>query len=345
MTGSSRAIRTSEAYYHERPGYWVEPVGPWGEGRVALVELPTENEVHDNIVAYWQPRQPYEQGQEVTLTYRMRSIAKTDAMHPGGKVVNTFQAPARASGSGKPGDPTERRFMIDFAGGDLAFFLKDPGQVQLVPSTSAGQITHTFLIPNEHTEGFRAAIDVKLEPGPEHRSARLPACRQPGADRNVDISLVGRLNATPTVEAARRPTRRAARSRGRVPDRSVSTGARSDAPCRSPTIHVLVIEADGIAGYAMVHLRGASAVARLTSLAIRAGSTGGGLGRRLLASMEAEARRRGCGRLRLEVRADNSRAQRLYEAAGYRRFAIEEDYYEDGEPAWRYEKALVVSSR
>ena len=166
-----------EAFYHERPGYWVEPVGQWGEGRVVLVELPTENEVHDNIVAYWQPRQPYEQGQEVTLSYRMRSIARTDAMHPGGKVVNTFQAPPRASGSSKPGDPTQRRFMIDFAGGDLSYFLKDPGQVQLVPSVSGGQITHTFLVPNEHTQGFRAAIDLKIEPG---RTADLRAFLRAG---------------------------------------------------------------------------------------------------------------------------------------------------------------------
>src|SRR3712207_8814481 len=47
----------------------------------------------------------------------------------------------------------------------LGYFLSDPGQVQLVPSTSAGQITHTFLVPNEYVKGFRAAIDVKLDPG------------------------------------------------------------------------------------------------------------------------------------------------------------------------------------
>ena len=34
-----------------------------------------------------------------------------------------------------------------------------------MPSISDGRITHTFLVPNEHTDGFRAAIDVKLEPG------------------------------------------------------------------------------------------------------------------------------------------------------------------------------------
>ncbi|WP_112664604.1 glucan biosynthesis protein [Microvirga flavescens] len=154
-----------EAFYHQRPGYWVEPVGQWGEGRVELVEIPTKDETHDNIVAYWQPARPLERGQEVTLNYRLRAISDTNAMHPGGKALNTFQTPPRASGSNGPSDPTHRRFIIDFAGGDLEYYLADPTQVQLVPSTSTGKITHTFIVPNDHTKGFRAAIDVKLEPG------------------------------------------------------------------------------------------------------------------------------------------------------------------------------------
>jgi glucans biosynthesis protein len=154
-----------EAHYHKRPGYWVEPVGQWGEGRVDLVEIPTANETHDNIVAYWQPKNPIEPGQELTITYRMRAVSSSLRMHPGGKTVNTYQTPPRASGSNGPSDPTHRRFLVDFAGGNLEFYLQDPSQVQVVPTTSAGRITHTFVVPNDHTRGFRAAIDVKLEPG------------------------------------------------------------------------------------------------------------------------------------------------------------------------------------
>jgi periplasmic glucans biosynthesis protein len=154
-----------EASYHQRPGYWVEPVGEWGEGFVELMELPTPDETHDNIVAYWQPARAYEPGQEVNLSYRLRAAGAIGTMHPGGKAINTFQAPPRASGSNAPSDPTHRRFIIDFAGGNLPYYFSAPDQVQLVPSTSVGQITNTFLMPNDHTGGFRAAIDVKLEPG------------------------------------------------------------------------------------------------------------------------------------------------------------------------------------
>jgi glucans biosynthesis protein len=154
-----------EAQYHLRPSYWVEPTSPWGEGHVQLVEIPTGNETHDNIVAYWQPKQPYEPGQEITFTYRMRAVLDADSMHPGGKVVNTFQTPARASGSHEPSDPTTRRFLVDFAGGSLAYHMQAPEQVQVVPSASAGTITRTFVVPNERIRGFRAAFDLKLERG------------------------------------------------------------------------------------------------------------------------------------------------------------------------------------
>ena len=154
-----------EAYYHQRPSYWIEPTSHWGEGRVELVELPTDAEVHDNIVAFWTPKQPMEPGQDIQFGYRIRALNEGSDLHPGGKVINTFHAPARASGSPEPSDPTARRFLIDFAGGNLAYYLPDPAQVQVVPSTSSGRIVSTSVIPNEHTGGFRATIDVKLEAG------------------------------------------------------------------------------------------------------------------------------------------------------------------------------------
>jgi [ribosomal protein S18]-alanine N-acetyltransferase len=113
----------------------------------------------------------------------------------------------------------------------------------------------------------------------------------------------------------------------------------------SPTIDVLVVESDGrVAGYGMIHRRSGSAAARLTSIAVAPDAAGRGLGRQLLAAAEAAARTRGCSRMRLEVRADNGPAQRLYGRAGYRRVETVVDYYEDGETALRFEKGLVPPS-
>ncbi|WP_083897161.1 GNAT family N-acetyltransferase [Azospirillum sp. B506] len=71
------------------------------------------------------------------------------------------------------------------------------------------------------------------------------------------------------------------------------------------------------------------------------GNRGLGIGRRLLTALETAAATTGCRGMRLEVRADNAAAIALYTAAGYRRFAIYPDYYEDGMAAFRLEKLLI----
>ena len=110
---------------------------------------------------------------------------------------------------------------------------------------------------------------------------------------------------------------------------------------QSPTVDLLVADgAEGPIGYALVQRRRDSRAGHLSSIAVKRGAAGKGLGRHLLAAAEAEARAKGCERLRLEVRADNAAARKLYEKHGYRRLETLEDYYEDGEAAWRYEKAL-----
>lgn len=151
--------------YELRPSYWIEPEGDWGEGHVELIELPTTDETNDNIVAFWAPRTPLAPGREHVLRYRIASLGETDGLHPGGRAVNTFQARPKALGSGEQVTTGARRFIVDFAGGDLAYMLNDPERVTLVPSVSVGRIHRAFLIPNPKIQGFRAFIDVVMEPG------------------------------------------------------------------------------------------------------------------------------------------------------------------------------------
>ena len=60
---------------------------------------------------------------------------------------------------------------------------------------------------------------------------------------------------------------------------------------------------------------------------------GHGFGRAMLEQMHERARELGAERILLEVRADNPRAQRLYERNGYRQIHVRRRYYEDGTDA------------
>ena len=73
--------------------------------------------------------------------------------------------------------------------------------------------------------------------------------------------------------------------------------------------------------------------ARIYSLAVLEQLRGKGVGQQLLKEAEKEALRRGCTRLRLEVRQENLPAIRLYERLGFQLNGIVPQYYEDGEDA------------
>ena len=151
--------------YELRPSYWIEPKGNWGEGRVELVELPTQDETNDNIVASWVPNEPVEAGKSIPLAYTITASLMPSRLSPGGRVLKTYQTQARALGSKEVAQPGSRRFIIDFSGGDLAYYASDPSLVEVVPTSTNGKITRSFLVPNPHINGFRAAIDVALPPG------------------------------------------------------------------------------------------------------------------------------------------------------------------------------------
>lgn len=151
--------------YELRPSYWIEPQGDWGDGVVELIELPTTDETNDNIVALWAPKLPLEAGREFRFGYKLTALLDSSDLHPGGRVVNTYQAKPKALGSGEAVTEGARRFIVDFAGGDLAYHLTQPEKVEIVPSIAYGRINRAFLVPNPKTEGFRAFIDIVVEAG------------------------------------------------------------------------------------------------------------------------------------------------------------------------------------
>jgi ribosomal-protein-alanine N-acetyltransferase len=114
---------------------------------------------------------------------------------------------------------------------------------------------------------------------------------------------------------------------------------------KSPSACVLVASiADGTIGYAVVLMRRGSQRARLYSVAVSPTATRRGVGSSLLSAAEHAAHRRGASRLHLEVRADNGKAIRLYQRAGYRLTGRRPDYYEDGATALLFGRQLAVAA-
>jgi [ribosomal protein S18]-alanine N-acetyltransferase len=90
--------------------------------------------------------------------------------------------------------------------------------------------------------------------------------------------------------------------------------------------YLVASEADKIVGYG--GLLGVGDQGDVVTLAVAVSHWGLGIGGALLEALMAEAARRGCAELFLEVRTDNVRAQQLYRRHGFTEIGIRRGYYQ-----------------
>jgi glucans biosynthesis protein len=150
-----------EALYHLRPSLWVTPQGDWGKGRVELVEIPTDTEVHDNMVAYWVPEQPLKAGEQRNFSYRLRSFDHHLPEQNTAKVVRTLTGWGAIPGQSNPPPRSKRQFAVDFSGAELENLPAD-APLEAVFENTSGSITDLMVrqLPDKKT--WRASF--KLEP-------------------------------------------------------------------------------------------------------------------------------------------------------------------------------------
>jgi periplasmic glucans biosynthesis protein len=146
------------AFYDRRPSLWVEPKSGWGKGSIQLVEIPTFDETADNIVAFWNPTDQPQPGQELLFGYRLHWGARMPARPPLAQAVAT-----RTGLGGVVGQKRTYfswRFVVDFAGGNLPILGKDV-KVEPVITASRGQIEIPSARSLDAVQGYRAMFDLK----------------------------------------------------------------------------------------------------------------------------------------------------------------------------------------
>jgi glucans biosynthesis protein len=146
------------AFYDRRPSLWVEPKSGWRKGSIQLVEIPTVDETFDNIVAFWNPTEKPQPGQELLFSYRLYWGAQIPVNPPLAQVVAT-----RTGLGGYVGQKRKYfswRFVVDFAGGDLSMISKAI-EVEPVITASRGQIEFPSTRPLDRVRGYRVTFDLK----------------------------------------------------------------------------------------------------------------------------------------------------------------------------------------
>jgi periplasmic glucans biosynthesis protein len=143
-------------FYEQRPSLWVEPANDWGEGAVQLVELPTNDEVHDNIVAYWTPKKPYRAGGHYHISYNLHWRTNEPYPAPVANVVATRIGKAGLQGGERTNGAI--KYVVDFSGGKLNHLSKR-GEVEVVVTAASGMLEHATTYRVIGTDVWRAIFD------------------------------------------------------------------------------------------------------------------------------------------------------------------------------------------
>jgi glucans biosynthesis protein len=165
----------AQAHYELRPSLIVEPLGDWGKGSVRLVEIPTDLEVNDNIVAYWTPDQKTNAGDALEYSYRLHwgLDPQGDRSSQRAQILRTRVGEGGVAGV--EGKVNRRKFVIDFAGGPLA----EPTAPEDVQATvnsgekpptldhdvriSGGEIKEVVLSQIDNSATWRLVIEATAE--------------------------------------------------------------------------------------------------------------------------------------------------------------------------------------
>jgi periplasmic glucans biosynthesis protein len=140
-----------EAKYHLRPSAWVKPIGDWGKGHVELIEIPSDSEINDNIVAYWQPAEELKIDQPFTYSYRL--------IWPDDLPSTIFKTRIVRSSFGEKLFDGNKEIVVDYSHLNIV----ETDKIQVEASISRGSILESIIDPNPYIAGARVFFSFDPE--------------------------------------------------------------------------------------------------------------------------------------------------------------------------------------
>jgi glucans biosynthesis protein len=148
-------------YYDRRPTLWVEPQSDWGKGSIQLVEIPTDDEIHDNVVAMWVPAEPAQAGQALEFRYRMHWVADEPYPSALARCIATRLGNGGQAGTVRPRGV--RKFTVEFLGEPLTRLTA--GEIpKPILWASRGEFSNilTEAVPNNVAGHWRTQFDLAV---------------------------------------------------------------------------------------------------------------------------------------------------------------------------------------
>jgi glucans biosynthesis protein len=149
-----------EAHYERRPSAWVKPIGEWGPGRVELLQLPTPDETHDNVVAYWVPAKLPAPGEPLDFAYEISWQGDTQQRPPGSWATQSRRG-IGYSKQNKQELAGQVQYVVDFSGPALDALPNDAAVRAVVTADANGRVLEQLAYFNPAAKSWRMTLRVQ----------------------------------------------------------------------------------------------------------------------------------------------------------------------------------------
>lgn len=169
-----------EARYEMRPSLWISPVGNWGEGRVELIQIPSDSEYNDNVTAFWVPDRLPDKDKPLWFSYRMLWGRASSVRQPVAKVVATRIARTK--------DPRVKKFVLDFAGEKVESLAAEKPLTAMVTVDPRAKLLEQQLYKNSVTGGWRLVFRIMAEDAVSIERI-LPPAKKPALELKAFLKM------------------------------------------------------------------------------------------------------------------------------------------------------------
>jgi glucans biosynthesis protein len=137
---------------------WIQPGEGFPEGSLDLIEIPSDNEIHDNVIAYWSVAPEELAGASLSCAYTLYWMPPASNPHNLGRVVAVRLA--------RPPSGETAEFHLDFDNSLLNSITEVEGLASVVESDAAMPALERSLHKNPVTGGWRLKLILRAPSRP-----------------------------------------------------------------------------------------------------------------------------------------------------------------------------------
>ncbi|MHB8921617.1 MAG: glucan biosynthesis protein G [Halothiobacillus sp.] len=142
--------------FEKRPSLWVTTEAGFGKGKIVLVQIPTNSDVHENQIAFFQPTDPVDPAHPVSFAYTLSVGDGRVADEPLAEVRRPLIGMVKTN----PDDKTEKAYRVnlDFAGGKLSGLSSNSPVIAQINTRDTATVLEQAVIPLPEAGHWRLSM-------------------------------------------------------------------------------------------------------------------------------------------------------------------------------------------